>query len=121
MVRIPGRRDDEVDPLVGQRPLEQSLRPRLDAQLAQDIVRRRTPEERAFAERTHHDHRNSELGGERQQLPLALPLLRVERQLHDLEAAGPQRACQLPEPARRVVRHAETLDATFVALALEPG
>ena len=38
--------------------------------------------ERALAERPHHDHGDAELGGEREQLALALALARVVRQLH---------------------------------------
>ena len=46
--------------------------------------------------------------------------MRVQWQLHGGEAAGPERVGQLAERARRVVRDAEHLDPTFVALALEP-
>src|SRR6185437_4790404 len=41
-------------------------------------------------------------------------------QLHDVEAPRPQRRRQLAERARVVVRYPELVDASFLALALEP-
>ena len=78
------------------------------------------PDQGAFAERTHHDHADAELGGQRQQFALTLTLARVERDLQHLEASRPQRARELAEGTRRVVRYTEQIDSTFAALALEP-
>src|SRR6187431_2479836 len=66
---------NRVDALVGERPLQQRLRPGLDAERAQRLERggvRRARDEPSRAERHHHEHRDSELGGEWEQLVLAL-------------------------------------------------
>ena len=59
------RGDDEVDPLVRQRPLEERLRPRLDADCrsGSSALRRLAGASRAAAERAHDDDRDAELGG----------------------------------------------------------
>ena len=51
----------------------------------------RSLDERTRAERSHDDHGYTELGRERQQLFFDVPLVRVVRQLHGVEAAGPER------------------------------
>jgi hypothetical protein len=57
------------------------------------------PDEGTFAERPHDDHRDAELGGERQQLRFHLALMRVVRQLHNVETTRAQRPCHLVEDA----------------------
>jgi hypothetical protein len=68
------RRDDDVDPLVRERPLQQRLRPRPDAERG-EILGRGAGAGAPLAERAHDDHGGPELRGERQQLALALALL----------------------------------------------
>src|SRR5581483_7570356 len=73
----PRRRNDGVDALVRERPLEEGLRPGLDSELAQRLELRRrrlATDERSLSERAHRDDLHSELRGERQKLALALPL-----------------------------------------------
>ena len=108
------RRDDDVDPLVRERPLEQRLRPRLDAELPQRLERpraRRPPQE-----------------------PLPPPSGRITITATPSSAASgssrartraragcsgiwtaskrprPQRALELAERRRSLVRHAEPAD-----------
>src|SRR5918995_4836150 len=68
-VGSPRRREDRVDAFVRERPLEQGLRPRLDAERSQRLERRsvrRAPHQPTPTERHHHEHGSPELGGERQ-------------------------------------------------------
>src|SRR5207302_1183163 len=112
--------DDDVHALVGECPLQQRLRPRRDTKRGELLAPRRAAKEGAPAERPHHDHRHTELGREWKEFALALPLARIQRQLHRVEASGPQRPCELAESARRIVRHTETADAARRALPVEP-
>ena len=87
-------------------PLEERLRPRLDAELARaasrSLVRGRATEKGSAraAERPHHDDGDAELLGQREKASLRLALVRVERQLHRVEAS----ASQAPARARRTSR-----------------
>ena len=72
------------------------------------------------AERAHHDDGDPELCRERQQPLLGLALVEVQRQLDDVEAAGPQRALELAERACAPVRDADAIDAARGPLLLEP-
>src|SRR5918994_859018 len=122
-VGSPRRREDRVDAVVGEQPLQERLRPRLDAERPQRLERRgvrRPRDESARAERRHHEHRNPELGGERQQLTFAVALLWVVRKLNRVEAPGAKSASELGERTRRVVGHAHAPDPTVVPLGLEP-
>ena len=74
---------------------------------AEFVCRRRSADERSRTERAHHDHRDSELLGKRQQHPLAGALARVQRNLDGVEALRAQRAGELVERARRIVGDAE--------------
>ena len=101
------RRDHEIDPRIREAPLEERLRPGLDAE--RRAAARAPPaagpgrSRRAAraAEGPHHDHRDPELLGERQDPRLALALERVERDLHRVEAARRSAALELVEPAAR--------------------
>src|SRR5918994_1085000 len=119
----PRRGDDRVDAFVRERPLEQGLRPRLDAERSQRLERRsvrRAPHQPTRAERHHHEHGSPELGGERQELTLAVALPRVVRELNRVEASGAKSARELGERARRVVSHAHASDPAVVPLRFEP-
>ena len=88
-----------VDALVGERPLEQRLRPGRDPELAQRCEllgrggRRSTRPRRAAASRSRPGRARPRAAA----AALALALARVERQLDDVEAA----ACAAPLRARR--------------------
>src|SRR5205823_14017441 len=85
-----------------------------------ELTRAGAGHERALAERSHHDDPESELLGQRQELALALPLVRVVR---DLDRVDPTRAHgprQLVVRAWVVVRHPEEPDAPGVTFAFHP-
>src|SRR5205814_2806653 len=119
----PRRRNDDVDPLVGERPLQQRLLPGLDSELAQrsELLLRRWRDQRArAAERPHHDHRDAELSRARQQPPLRLALARVERELDSVESLRLEGLGELVEGGLAVMRDPEPVDPSGVALLLEP-
>jgi hypothetical protein len=113
-------RNHDIYTRIRERPFQQSLRPRFHAELGERFPGYGAAHERSFAERPHDNHRDTQLGGQRQDLLLAFALVRVQRHLHHVEAARPQRTGQLPESARRIVRHTESIDAFLRALLLEP-
>src|SRR4249919_1530715 len=118
------RGDHPVDALVRKRPLQQRLCPRLHAERSQRLERgrvRRARDQPPRAERHHHEHRDPELGREREQLAFALALTRVVRKLNRVEALRAECARELGERARRVVRHSDAIDPSLIALGLEPG
>src|SRR3954451_13943413 len=107
---------------VAPRPLEESLAPRLDAVLAQrlELGGLRCPSDQGpAAERSHHEHADTELLGERQDLALDLALLRVVGHLDRLDAAGPHDLRELAERARAVVRRAGEPDDARVTQLLD--
>ena len=89
-----------MDALVRERPAQQGLRPALDAErfLPSRLAGLRDDGAGA-AERPHRDDAEPELGGERQDLALGLPLARVVRHLDRLDPAGSHDACELVEGA----------------------
>jgi len=122
--RRPRRRgDQEVDARIGETPLEQRLRPGLDTEGPKRLERphrRLAPQQRRSgpSERSHHDHGDTELLGERQDPRLTIALERIERDLHGVEPPGAQRVLELAEPSGIPVRHTEAVHPPSLALCL---
>src|SRR4051812_31868275 len=118
-----GRRDRDVAAGVAQHPLEQRLRPGLDAERAQRLevaVARRARDEAApAAERAHDDDAEPELVGERQDLALDLALVRVVGDLDRRYPPAAHDARKLAERRRAVVRRTDRDDGAAVAGVLE--
>ena len=116
------RRDQNVDPSVGQSPAQKRLCPTLAAELAKDVVRNLLSLQpvAGAAERPHRNHPEVELLGERQDPPLDLAFLRVVRHLDGVKAVCAHHPFQLVERRRRIVGSADEADAAAVMLSLEP-
>src|SRR2546430_10300031 len=124
MRRIPRCGDDDVDPLVGERPFEERLLPSLDPERPQRLELaggRRGNQGALAAEWPHHDHGDAELGGKRKHLALSLPLARIERHLDGLEPPRLERLGQLAQGRRAEVSDAEEVDPAGRAFRLQPG
>ena len=123
-LRPRGRGNRDVDPLVGEHPLEERLRPGLDAERAQRLERRA----RSAARRTSAPSPSGRM------TMTATPSSAASgsSSRSTSRSCGLYGSCttskrrvrsasrELAERARRVVRHAELVDAALLALRLEP-
>ncbi len=119
------RGDHDVDPIVGERPLEKCLPPRGHAERRERLQARRTgisTQQGApcASERTHDDHGDTPLVRKRKDSALRFALERVQRNLHGVEAPGLQRPLELRERSVVVVSDAESVDLSRLTLLLEP-
>ena len=114
-----GRGDRDRDPRVREDVLQERLRPGLDPERCEVLGARRASDERAVAERAHHDDAEAELLGERQDRALDLALARVVRDLDRRDPAAAHDLLELAEGRRAVVRGADRADLALVAQALE--
>ena len=102
--------------------LEQRLRPRRDAELGQRRQiggARRPTDQPAGGERSHQDHAEPELLGEREDAPLDLALVRVVRNLDGADPPGAHHRLQLVEGIGPPVRRSDDVDDALVTPSLE--
>lgn len=121
MLGIASGRDDNADPRVSERPAQERLSPALQPERAELAPLRGRNLGAGPTERTHADHAEAELLGQRQD-PLLHPALpRVERDLDRVDPAGAHHLFELVEAILVVLRGAEEADQPRFALPLEPG
>jgi hypothetical protein len=112
--------DDDVNTRIGERPFEERLRPRLDAERLELLRIRAGHQGSRAAQRPHRDHTEIDLGGEWQDPFLCFALNRVVGHLDRVDPAGSHHPLELAERRGLVVRRSEQPNVARLSLAFEP-
>ena len=124
VLRIARRRDHGVDSLVGERPLEQRLRPGRDSELAErrQRVGRTAGRAAGTCRRAASSRSLRRRARPREEAAPARTRARAGcREPEGRRTGDPKRPRELAERRRLVVRDAEAVDPSGLALLLEPG